>query len=283
MKSASGTIVLETASPSEAAQAARQAAEDDFELVIAAGGDGAVSAVANGLAAATKRTTLGVLPLGTANDFAFSLSIPDELELAYSLLTNGQVRPLDLVEMEVGGQRRYYINVAAGGNSDRVTASLSEEMKKAWGSWVYLRGALGVLADLTSYQATVAFDDEPSLELALWNVIVANGRTNAGRLVLAPHASLEDGLMDVVLIRDGTVLDLASLASQFVLSDYLQSEQVVFRQVRSLSIRANPPIRFSVDGEALADPPEMFRVKPQMLRVIVGDEYQRSMKQLVTS
>jgi len=132
-----------------------------------------------------------------------------------------------------------------------------------------------VLTDLTSFQATISFDGEPSFDLAVWNVIIANGRTNAGRLVLAPQASLEDGLMDVVLIRDGTVLDLASLASQFVLSDYLQSEQVVFRQVKTLSIVSDPPIRFSVDGEPVEDPPREFRVLPQALSVIVGDDYQR--------
>ncbi len=274
-----GTTVLETSSPEEATGAAMQAAIDGIELIVAAGGDGAVNAVANGLAASGAKGTLGVLPLGTANDFAFSLGIPDELEQAYSLLANGRTRPLDLVEMETVSQKRCFVNVATGGNSDRVTASLTEEMKQTWGSLCYLRGALDVLTDLTSYQATVSFDDEPSFDLALWNVIVANGRTNAGRLVLAPRAKLEDGLLDVILIRDGTVLDLASLASQFVLSDYLESEQVVFRQVRSFAINAVPPIRFSVDGEQLDDPPFIFRVKPQALRVIVGEQYQPALHQ----
>jgi diacylglycerol kinase (ATP) len=95
---------------------------------------------------------------------------------------------------------------------------------------------------------------------------------------LAPRTNLEDGLMDVILIRDGTVLDLAALASQFVLSDYLQSEHVIFRQAKKLSIVSTPPIRFSVDGEPIEDPPHHFRVLPQALKVIVGDDYQRAAK-----
>ena len=278
MRESADTTVVETASPEEATRAARRAAEEGFDYVVAAGGDGNVSAVVNGLVAATKKATLGVLPLGTANDFAFSLGVPDDLELAYCLLANGQARSLDVIEMETEREKRCFINVATGGNSDRVTASLTEEMKRTWGSLCYLRGALTILTDLTSFQAKVAFDDEPSFDLAVWNVIIANGRTNAGRLVLAPRANLEDGLMDIILVRDGTVLDLAALASQFVLSDYLQSENIVFRQARTLSIASAPPIRFSVDGEPIDDPPHHFRVRPQALKVIVGDDYQRAAK-----
>jgi diacylglycerol kinase (ATP) len=265
--------VLETTSPTEAVLAAKQAAEEGFDLVVAAGGDGNISSVANGLAQASRKAALGVLPLGTANDFAFSLGLPDDPELAYQLLASGQRRRLDLIEIWTENSSRFYVNVAAGGNSDRVTSSLTTDLKKTWGSLCYLRGALGILADLTSFQATVAFDDEPEFEIAIWNIIVANGRTNAGRLELAPYASLEDGLMDVILIRDGTVLDLASLASEFLLSNYLQSEQVLFRRAKSLLLKSNPPIYFSLDGETVDEPLTRFKVHPRALEVVVGDDY----------
>src|SRR5688572_7631846 len=84
------TTVVETGTPEEATEAARRAANEGFDCVVAAGGDGNVSAVVNGLVAANKKSVFGVLPLGTANDFAYSLGIPDDLELAYRLLANGQ-------------------------------------------------------------------------------------------------------------------------------------------------------------------------------------------------
>jgi diacylglycerol kinase (ATP) len=267
------TDVREPSTTVEVTQFVRQAAEDGCELVVAAGGDGTVNAVANAIVASGGDLTMAVLPIGTANDFAYTLGIPDELTQAYELLATGEVRSIDLVDLETVEGTHCFINVATGGNSDRVTENLTDELKQTWGALCYLRGAIGVLADLTSFQATVSFDDQADIELNLWNVIVANGRTNAGRLLLAPLASIEDGLMDIVLIRDGTVLDLASLAGQFLMNDYLRSEQVVFRQARSFAIRTNPPMFFSVDGEPLAKQPLLFRARPRALKVIVGERY----------
>lgn len=265
----------ESISPTDARRLAAHAVQQGFELIVAAGGDGAIHAVANGLLAAGPSTeiTMGVLPLGTANDFAFSLGVPDDIAQACSLLAAGERRQLDVGEIETATGTEFFLNVATGGNSDRVTEALTDELKKTWGALCYLRGAIAVLTDLTSFQASVVFDDQPAIELSVWNVIVANGRTNAGRLLLAPLASLEDGLLDIVLIRDGTVLDLASLAGQFLLSDYLRAEQVVFRQVRSFSLRTTTPMHFSADGESLSEPPVQFRIRARALKVIVGPEY----------
>ena len=271
--------IYETSSSDDAVRSARQAVHEGVQLIVAAGGDGTVNSVANGIVTGVDEVgkavdvTMGIVPLGTANDFALTLGIPDDLGQATSLLVLGESRYVDLVEVQTENQRRCFANVAAGGNSDRVTEALTDELKQTWGPLCYLRGAIGVLADLESYEVALTFDDEEPFTIKLWNIIIANGRTNAGHLQVAPRASIEDGLLDVILIRDGTIMDLVSLTTQFALSDYLESDQIVYRQVRSLEMASQPPMRFSIDGEPIDEQPVVFRSKHRALRTIVGPSF----------
>ncbi len=269
----SNTVVRETNSADDAVQFATEAAMNNAELIVAAGGDGTVNSVANGIVRAGCNAAMAVLPIGTANDFALSLAIPDDFERAVDLFDTGHRRPIDLVEVETDTNQHCFANVAAGGNSDRVTELLTDELKARWGPLCYLRGAIGVLADLETFEVSVTFDDEDPVEVDLWNVIIANGRTNAGHLQVAPRASLEDGLLDVILVRDGTLIDVAAITARYVLADYLESDQVVYRQVRSLSMKSTPSMRFSIDGEAINEQPVVFRSKQAALSVVVGDDY----------
>ncbi|GIW97083.1 MAG: diacylglycerol kinase [Pirellulaceae bacterium] len=270
--------IVEAESNRQARVLAERARRHDFQVVVAAGGDGTVNAVANGLyrgalPARKSPIVMGVLPIGTANDFALTLGLPDDLQQAHEVLRNGTPRDLDLIEIATSGEPACYANVAAGGNSDRVTEALTDEIKQTWGPLCYLRGAIGVLADLEAYQVEVQFDDESPLRLPVWNVIVANGRTNAGHLPLAPRANPEDGLMDVILIKEGTGFDLASVAANFILQTYLECDQVEYRQVHKLRITSDPQLRFSIDGEPIDDQPVVFRSLHQFLPMLVGPDY----------
>lgn len=265
-------VVHETHSHVDAAERAARAAERGFQRIVAAGGDGAVNAAINGLRASSSQVSLAVLPTGTANDFARTLGIPTDLSAAARLALSGRAVPIDLVQIEREGDQTYFANAASGGNSEHVSQCMTPEMKREWGAFCYLRGAVGVVSDLATYKARVQFDDEPPIQLAVWNVIIANGRFNAGHLEVAPRAHLDDGLMDVVLIRDGSVLDLVALTARFVATDYLDAPQVLFRQVRSLQIDSDPPMCYSLDGEAWEHRPTGFRCIPGAVNAVFGDE-----------
>lgn len=266
-------VLHETQSNQEAGELAQKAAQQGFHRVVAAGGDGTVNAVVNGLVAGSGGVSLAVLPIGTANDFALTLAMPDDLTEAAEICLAGAMRRIDVVEYRTQNLSRYFANVAAGGNSDHVTRCLTSEIKERWGAFCYLRGAIEVLGDLDTYHAHVQFDDDEVLELDLWNVIIANGRTNAGHLAVAPRANPEDGLIDVILIRDGTATDLAGIVARFLTSDYLDSPQVLFRQVRRVAIRSTPPMGYSLDGEAIDEEPVAFRCVPGALEMVIGPEY----------
>lgn len=265
-------VVHETRSHADATEHAATAADKGFQRVVAAGGDGAVNAAVNGLCESSGDVSLAILPTGTANDFAQTLGIPADLQAAAQLALRGRASPIDLVQIQCDGHRTCFANVASGGNSEHVSQCMTPEMKQEWGAFCYLRGAMGVVNDLATYHARVQFDDEPPFELALWNVIIANGRYNAGHLEVAPRAYVDDGLFDVVLIRDGTVLDLVALMARFVATDYLDAPQVLFRQVRSLQIESKPPMHYSLDGEAWEHRPTRFQCIRGAVSAVIGDE-----------
>ncbi|QGJ69405.1 Diacylglycerol kinase family lipid kinase [Planctomycetales bacterium 10988] len=258
-------------------------AATEFDAVIAAGGDGTVNTTVNGLAASKAESPImGVLPLGTANDLSFTLSTPPQLERWLALMLDQSiqqdknfVRPCDIIQTKTKDGVSYFANVATGGNSDRVTEQMTNEIKQQWGALAYLRGALDVLQDLKGFELVVQFDEEEAFDCTAWNVIVANGRACGGHLLVAPQASLEDGLIDVMIIRDGTSIDLASLTAQLFLSDYLLSEQVIYRQVKQFKVSSDPPLRFSADGNLLPESSVSFEIQASRIRVLVGPEYVR--------
>ncbi len=243
------------------------------ETVIAAGGDGTVNAAVNGLMQidAARRPSLCILPAGTANDFAVNLNIPDDLQLAAELLDHSPI-PVDVAELSSypsngAPLKHYFANVAAGGNCVRVSESMTSEIKQSWGAFSYLRGAIHVLADMDTYTITVTLDEEQISDLTSWAMLVANGRTNAGRIEVAPQASVSDGLLDVIIIRDGTIADMLEIAAANLLGDFLAHDQIIFRQVKQLKLESDPPMRFTIDGEVIDQEPVQFRVLSGAVRM----------------
>ncbi len=210
-------------------QCIAQAIDAGCKTVIAAGGDGTVNAVVNALMAmeVSHRPELAIIPLGTANDFAGALAIPDELEKAIELINSGRRVPIDVVRMSASHFQRYYANIAAGGNSVRVSEALTDELKARWGAFCYIRGAVDVLADMMTFAVQIECDGE-KIEADSWGVLVANGKTNAGRILVAPQASLTDGLLDVIIIREGGVLDMVEIVAKTLLTSFLECDQVIF-------------------------------------------------------
>ncbi|WP_063710205.1 diacylglycerol/lipid kinase family protein [Rhodopirellula sp. SWK7] len=247
------------------------------ETVVAAGGDGTVHAVVNELMQidSTSRPSMGIIPLGTANDFAGTLRISDEIDLAAKALFSRESVPVDVIRIRGDGIERYYSNVAAGGNCVRVSEELTDDVKARWGAFCYLRGAVGVLADMQTYRLFADVDGETFEQLDSWAVLIANGRTNAGHIEVAPHASPVDGLFDVVIIRDGDLIDMVEIVSGNLLGDFLECEQVIFRKAKRIRLRSEPPMRFTLDGELIEKEPIEFEVIPSAIRMFVGSEFKR--------
>jgi diacylglycerol kinase (ATP) len=267
-----GTL-YETDSAGHATALAAEALEAGYDLIIAAGGDGTINEIINGFAIDFARGRLGIIPLGTGNDLARTLAIPADPLAALNIVMSGAEHRLDLMRAETASQSTYGINVAAGGFSGQVDEVLTDELKANWGPLAYLLGAARVVPDLASYKTTIAWEDGSVERVEAMNIVVANGRTVAGGFQVAPLANPEDGLLDVIIVRYGDVLDLAGVAARLLAGNYLHSEQVMHRKARHVHIASQPGMWFNVDGELFTSQPVTFTVMPQALRVVVGPEY----------
>lgn len=263
----------ETNRAAQARELAAAALQDGARLIVAAGGDGTINEVINGLAKNFSRARLGILPLGTGNDLARTLAIPADPHEALQLLASGPVHALDLIQVETPTGIVYAINVAAGGFTGQMNELMTDELKATWGPLAYLRGAVSVLPNLTGYETFITWDEEPGERIAALNIIVANGRTAAGGFMVAPTANPEDGLLDVVVVQYGSLLDLAGVAARLLVGNYVDSNIVQHRQVRRVRVAAQPGMWFNVDGELLTKDPVTFTVLPLVLPVVVGKEY----------
>lgn len=254
--------------PGDAERFAREASQNGLELIVSAGGDGTLNEVVNGIAAAGCKSVLGLVPLGTGNDFARTLAIPTDVDAALDLLRQGQSRPVDLVKV-TSDQVRYFVNVSSGGFSGVVDEKLTPEMKQTWGPLAYLRSAAAAFSELRGYVTDVFLDDQPPIQADLYNVVVANGRYVAGGIPIAPEADLSDGLLDVVLIPERGTAELALVAAQILLGKHLGSDAIIFKRAKKVAINSRPGMWFNVDGELIGNEPAIFELLPRALQCVV--------------
>jgi diacylglycerol kinase (ATP) len=271
LESRPGVTLCQPEAPGDVTGCVAAAVRGGCNTLVAAGGDGTVNAVVNALAPDFGRCRLAVLPLGTGNDLCRTLAIPED---ALEVLDAGRERRLDLMRVETAGRSWYAVNAASGGFSGQLHEAMSDDLKATWGPLAYLLGAVGVLPDLTGYHTTLALDGGPAQRVEALNIIVANGRYAAGGWRVASRADPEDGLLDVVVVRDGPLLDLTAVAARLVAGDYLDSDAVWHGRARSVRVASEPGMWFSVDGEAVTSQPLTFTAVPGALRVLVGPDYQ---------
>ena len=190
------TVCWETTDAGHAAELAARAVRDGYEMVAAAGGDGTINEVVNGILGAGADVVLGVIPLGTGNDLARLLGVADDPADAVALLRVGEVVRIDAFRVEAGERTVFGINAATGGFSGQVDEVLTAELKTSWGPLAYLIGAASVLPDLQNYETYLVCDDGPEVKIDALNIIVANGRTVGGGRRVSPASDPTDGWLD---------------------------------------------------------------------------------------
>ena len=259
-----------TTKQGDAENFSREAADHGFDLIVAAGGDGTLNAVINGLGERISDVSVGLVPLGTGNDFARSLNLPKDIDTSIELIERRQTRQIDAVRV-TSDCTRYFVNVSGGGFSGIVDEKLTPEMKTKWGPLAYLRGAAEALPELCAYRTEMLLNDSEQIAMNLYNVIVANGRYVAGGIPIAPEAVIDDGVLDIILIPERPAAHIALLMGQILLGEHLTNEALVFRRAAKLAVNSHPGMWFNVDGELVGNEPAVFEVMPRALRFVVGD------------
>ncbi len=254
----------------EAKTVAQNAIRGRCDFIIVAGGDGTLNEVINAIAQSrrSEEICLGLIPLGTGNDFARSFGMPSAIEDNIDILRSCRTTLLDLIRVK-GERVRYFANISAGGFSGAVDERLTSQIKRAWGPLSYVRSAVAALPDLLAYRCEIVFDNHAKLSRDVYNIIVANGRFVAGGLPIAPKADPQDGLADVILIPACPIAELALLAGQILLGQHIRNKAIVFRRGAKIKVRSRPKMHFNVDGEPVGSTPIVFQVMPKALNFVI--------------
>ena len=258
---------------------AREAARDWRGLLVVAGGDGTLNEAVHGigLAGFPEDVTLALLPTGTGNDLARTLGVPADPEGAAEALRAGRVRSLDAARArsaKVG--ERFFVNVAVGGAGAEVSEAAEDGgFKGRWGKLAYSRAFFEVARSFDAPDVRLVIDGDERRVRAV-NVAVGNCRYAGGGWPAAPRANPEDGLLDLVVVREAGSLGLLDLGRKALAgADYLGDEGVLFARGRSIRVETVPAggFGFNADGELLGCGPVEFSVIPRALKVIVGPGY----------
>lgn len=252
--------------PARLAETVKEAVDEGHDPIILGGGDGSVSSTVDFLA--HHEVTLGLLPLGTANDFARTLEIPDNLELACETIANGKVVDIDL---GLAGDN-FYVNVASVGLAVEATRSLSPRLKKSIGPLAYPIAAISAFFKHEPFTARLSFPDGDHETIdygRLLQIAVGNGRFYGGGMVVAPDSGIDDRSLDIYAIKLGRRRDLVGVARYLRSGDFVRNESVDHFRTTRVLLETEPDLRVNVDGELVAKTPVEFSVAANALHVIV--------------
>ncbi len=260
-----------TTAPGDARRLAAEAVGENYEVIVAAGGDGTLNEVLNGIgdvADGFERARLGVLPLGTVNVFARELKIPLDLNGAWKTILHGRDTQLDLPRIEYAGktgrERCLFAQLAGAGLDARAIELVNWPLKKKVGPLAYVAAGFQALAGEQT-KITVSSNGH-SLTGEL--VLIGNGRLYGGQFVLFPEADLRDGMLDVCVFSRADWLTLLRCGPSLVLSGELPVDSVSRLRGDTFEMACPTPAPMQVDGELLGHLPATIRVERGRLRVL---------------
>ncbi|MFL5561042.1 MAG: diacylglycerol/lipid kinase family protein [Gemmatimonadaceae bacterium] len=238
------------------------AARGGVDAVVALGGDGTVNEALNGLS--RHDVPLGIIPLGTANDFARQTGIPLDPDAAMALILEEEPTRIDTGELN--GRR--FLNVSTAGIGAEATAATQAESKEALGALAYAITGARKLVDLQPIRARFTapgFD----LETTFLVLAVGNGRATGGGTLLTPQASMHDGLLDVCIVEARPRREFARLALRFRKGLHVGRTGVHYHQLPSLRAVAVRPITVNLDGEPTTATTLDYHARAGDLRVFI--------------
>src|SRR3984893_5202420 len=245
----------------EAEAMARRGVQEGFEKIVAAGGDGTINEVVNGLAGTG--TTLGLLPIGTMNVFATELGLPvHDLEVCWKIVKGDSTRAVDLPK----ANQKFFVQLAGVGLDAQVVKETSSQLKRNFGPLSYVISAVQIAARKPPklfIQSEDASIDEGSF------VLVGNGRLYGGPFPFFKHAVIDDGLLDVVVFKRLGYLEIIKYLQDVVFSSDIRVPEIEYFQPRRLRVESDQTVPVELDGELVGNCPVEFSLQERSLRVLV--------------
>lgn len=247
-----------TSKPGDGTILACQAAERRFDVVIAAGGDGTINEVVNGLAGS--KTALATLPLGTMNVWARELGLPLHPRAAAEALLNWEVRTIDLGKAD----DRYFLLMAGIGFDAAITAGIQPAFKRRLGALAYVVRGIEIALRIRGSRTKLILDGKVVIGRVLM-VVVGNSQLYGGLVKITKRASIDDGLLDVCVIKGDSFGSALRHVVAILRQRYSHDPDIEYYRARSIRIAARPALPVQVDGDSLGHTPMSFHVVPGAL------------------
>jgi diacylglycerol kinase (ATP) len=249
-----------TSHPCDAEALARRAVAEGFTRIVAAGGDGTINEVANGLAGS--HAALGVLPLGTVNVFAMELGLPaHDLELCWEIIQGANIRLVDLPS----ANGKYFVQLGGVGLDAQVVKETSLALKRSFGPLSYLISAAQIAARQPP-RLCVDSENAPVDEGSF--VLIGNGRLYGGPFPFFKQAVIDDGLFDVVVFKRLGYLEIIKYLQDVVFSSDIRAPEVEYFQTQRLRLTSEQDVPVELDGELAGGCPVEFRIEKKALPVL---------------
>lgn len=252
----------------DARRFARSAAQGGCDVVVAAGGDGTVNEVVNGLARARRQTTLGLVALGTANDFAVSLGIPEDVTAALQLAAEGPAQAVDIARVN----RRCFVNVSTGGFGAEASQAAGRSLKKRLGGLAYVLRGLEQMVTFAVAQGRFRVGGAVVHEGDFVFYAVGNARRTGGGTPLTPLARVGDGRLDIMLVHGMSRVQFLALLPDLRAGTHLDSPHVSYYRADEFDVETRGDVAVNADGEQIAGESFRYDVLRRPLHVIAGEQ-----------
>ncbi|MBU3828232.1 MAG: diacylglycerol kinase family lipid kinase [Candidatus Lactobacillus pullistercoris] len=254
---------------------ATRAAKDGFDLIVAAGGDGTINEVVNGIANLENRPKMAIIPAGTTNDYARALGIPrDNILNAAKVILKNKTRKMDIGKATFDDKVQYFVNIAASGSLTELTYGVPSEVKSALGYAAYLIKGAEMLPHLTSNQMRLTYDDgvyEGKLSMFLL------GMTNSigGFEQIMPDAQLSDGLFQLIVVKPADPVNVMKLMALALNGKHVDDPNIIYTKTKSLKAELigkskDEDLPVNLDGEIGGYCPVSFDNLQQHIEFYVG-------------
>ncbi|WP_059050654.1 diacylglycerol kinase [Paenibacillus senegalimassiliensis] len=252
-----------TTGEGDATREAAWAVERGYDIIIAAGGDGTLNEVVNGMAGLNTLPPLGVFPMGTTNDFARAMGIPRRWEDYCDLVIENKTRPIDIGR--VNG--RHFINIAGGGTLTELTYEVPSKLKTLIGQLAYYVKGVEKMVSLSPTQLIIDAEGYDTVEGEFMLFLIANSNSVGGFEKLAPDARIDDGLLDVIAVKKCNLAEFIRLVSLALRGDHLDDPHVAYFKTPRMSVTSPGQVQLNLDGELGGELPGVFEVLPQHLHI----------------
>lgn len=263
----------QTEKPGDAWASARQAALDGSRRIVIIGGDGTIHECVNGICslppAFADNVTIGIISTGTGCGLARSLGIPDEIEEQIAVARGSHSRPIDLgrIHFERNDQIRFFVNECQIGIGAEVVRRTRNGEKVLGGSLAYALATVPLLFTYPNPEVELALENSLPFSLPVTGISIGNGAITAGGMHLTPHAVLDDGLIDVLVMKGQSPLHRTVSFLQVRSGHHLESHRFAYHQVRSIRISSRSDLLVTADGEMVGRLPARFETHPHAVHI----------------